>query len=117
MKVIHFIASIDKTGGGTTEYMRLLGSALTKNTELIIASGISKNPISIEGVRVIFFNTKIISWFSMIKAFETFLKVEHPDLVHINGIWSPQNWGFQKVAQKLGIKIVMSHMVCWNHGY
>jgi hypothetical protein len=30
-KVIHFIAGIDKTGGGTTVRMRLLGTALAKN--------------------------------------------------------------------------------------
>ena len=30
MKVIHYIASIDKRGGGTTEYMRLLSKALNK---------------------------------------------------------------------------------------
>jgi len=108
MKIIHFIASIDKTGGGTSEYMRLLGLALSKNVKLIIACGISENPVSIKGVRVEFFNTKITSWFSMLKAFKTFLKVEKPDLVHINGVWSPQNWGFQKIAQALGIKVVLA---------
>lgn len=108
MKVIHFIASIDKTGGGTTEYMRLLGTALTKNTELIIASGKSENPITIKGVKVVFFNTRITAWFSMMHAFDTFLKLEQPDLIHINGIWSPQNWGFQKASQMLGIEVVLS---------
>jgi len=108
MKIIHFIASIDKTGGGTSEYMRLLGLALSKNVELIIASGTSDHPVDITGVRVEFFNTKITSWFSMRSSFKTFLQAEKPDLVHINGIWSPQNWGFQKTAQTLGIKIVLS---------
>jgi glycosyltransferase involved in cell wall biosynthesis len=108
MKVVHFIASIDKTGGGTTEYMRLLGTALAKNTELIVVSGGSENPVAIEGIKIEFFNTKITAWFSMCKAFKSFLKEEQPDLVHINGIWSPQNWGFQKTAQELGIKIVLS---------
>lgn len=108
MKVIHFIASIDKTGGGTTEYIRLLGNALTKNTELIIASGKSENPITIKGVKVVFFDTRITAWFSMMHAFDTFLKLEQPDLIHINGIWSPQNWGFQKASQMLGIEVVLS---------
>jgi glycosyltransferase involved in cell wall biosynthesis len=108
MKVIHFIAGIDKTGGGTSEYMRLLGLALSKDVNLIIACGSSENPLAIQGVRVEFLNTKITSWFSMRKAFKTFLKVEKPDLVHINGIWSPQNWCFQKTAQALGIKVVLT---------
>ena len=108
MKVIHFIASIDKSGGGTTEYMRLLSKVFRNETSLSIATGISKNPIIIEGVPVKFFNNNILRWFSLIKEFRTFLENEKPDIVHINGIWSPQNWGFQKVAQELNIKVVMS---------
>ena len=108
MKVIHYIASIDKSGGGTTEYMRLLSKVFRNETSLSIATGISKNPIIIEGVPVKFFNNNILRWFSLIKEFRTFLQNEKPDIVHINGIWSPQNWGFQKVAQELNIKVVMS---------
>lgn len=108
MKVIHYIASIDKSGGGTTEYMRLLSKVFKNETSLSIATGMSKNPISIEGVPVKFFNSSILRWFSLIKEFRTFLENEKPDIVHINGIWSPQNWAFQKVAQELNIKVVMS---------
>ena len=108
MKVIHYIASIDKSAGGTTEYMRLLSKALKEDTLLIIATGVSNNPIPIDGVSVKFFNTNILRWFSLLTEFHTFLKIEKPDIVHINGIWSPQNWGFQKVAQELKIKVVLS---------
>lgn len=108
MKVIHYIASIDKSGGGTTEYMRLLSKALKDDTALSIATGISQDPITIEGVSVKFFDSNMKRWFSLIKEFHTFLKYEKPDIVHINGIWSPQNWGFQKAAQQLGIKVIVS---------
>lgn len=108
MRVIHYIASIDKSGGGTTEYMRLLSTALKNNVDLSIATSISNDPIVIEGIPIQFFNNTLLQWFSMLKEFEEFLKKEQPDLVHVNGIWSPQNWGFQKVAQKLGIKVVLS---------
>lgn len=108
MKVIHFIAGIDKTEGGTTEYMRLLGLELKNHTNLIVATRRSLNPIDIAGVRIKFFNTSIIRWFSMLKEFHLFLDSEKPDIVHINGIWSPQNWGFQKKAQALGIKVLVS---------
>jgi len=108
MKVIHFIASIDKSGGGTTEYMRLLSKALKEDTTLVIATGISICPITIDGVSIKFFNTSLFRWFSMLNEFRVFLKNEKPDIVHINGIWSPQNWGFQKVAQELKIKVVLS---------
>ena len=108
MKVIHFIAGIDKAGGGTTEYMRLLSSELKNHVELIIATGISAHPIDIQEVSIKFFKTNVFRWFSLIKEFSVFLEKEKPNLVHINGIWSPQNWGFQKVAQKLGIKVIVS---------
>ncbi len=108
MKVIHFIASVDKGGGGTTEYMRLLSKALKDDITLIIATGVSEEPITIDGVAIKFFNTSMFRWFSMLNEFRFFLKNEKPDIVHINGIWSPQNWGFQKVAQELKIKVVLS---------
>jgi glycosyltransferase involved in cell wall biosynthesis len=108
MKVIHFIAGIDKKEGGTAEYMRLLGSELKNHVELIVATGISENPIDIAGVKIKFFKTSVLRWFSMLNEFQQFLIDEKPDLVHINGIWSPENWGFQKKAQELGIKVILS---------
>ncbi|WP_348799907.1 glycosyltransferase [Flavobacterium adhaerens] len=108
MKVIHYIASIDKNGGGTTEYMRLLSKALKNDTSFSIATGISKSPITIEGVPVKFFDNNLLRWFSLMREFRTFLEHEKPDIVHINGIWSPQNWGFQKIAQEQKIKVVLS---------
>lgn len=108
MKVIHYIASIDKLGGGTTEYMRLLSSALKNDISLCIATGISDNPIAIKGVPVKFFNNSIFRWYYLMNEYRIFLKNEKPNIVHINGIWSPLNWGFQKVAQELKIKVVLS---------
>jgi glycosyltransferase involved in cell wall biosynthesis len=108
MKVIHYIESIDKTAGGTTEYMRLLSNALKSNIDLVVATGLSASPIEIEGIKIQFFDNKILRWFSLLNEFRSFLEKENPDIVHINGIWTPQNWGFQKVAQELGIKVVLS---------
>ena len=108
MKVVHYIESIDKTAGGTTEYMRLLANALKSNIDLVVATGLSASPINIEGIKIQFFDNKVLRWFSLLKEFRIFLEKENPAIVHINGIWTPQNWGFQKVAQELGIKVVLS---------
>jgi glycosyltransferase involved in cell wall biosynthesis len=108
MKVIHYIDSIDVRGGGTTEYMRLLSITLKNDVSLSIATGMSDNPINIEGVPVKFFNNSVFRWSSLMNEFRTYLQSEKPDIVHINGIWSPQNWGFQKLAQELKIKVVVS---------
>jgi glycosyltransferase involved in cell wall biosynthesis len=108
MKVIHYIESIDIKGGGTTEYMRLLSTALKNNISLRIATGFSEYPITIEGVQVAFFKNSPLRWFALLNEYRIYLEIEKPDIVHINGIWSPQNWGFQKVAQELKIKVVLS---------
>jgi glycosyltransferase involved in cell wall biosynthesis len=108
MKIVHYIDSIDKTAGGTTEYMRLLGNTLKSNLDLVVATGLSDSPITIEGVRIQFFDSKVLRWFVLLNEFRIFLKKENPVIVHVNGIWSPQNWGFQKIAQELGIKVVLS---------
>jgi glycosyltransferase involved in cell wall biosynthesis len=108
MKVIHYIETIDKTAGGTTEYIRLLGNALKSKVDLVVATGLSESPIALEGIKIQFFDSKVLRWFSLLNEFRIFLKKEKPAIVHINGIWTPQNWGFQKVAQELGIKVVLS---------
>lgn len=108
MKIIHYIQSIDKSGGGTTEYIRLLSMALKNDVSLSIATSISENPITIEGVPVKFFNNSVFRWFFLMNEFRTYLEMEKPDIIHINGIWNPLNWGFQKVAQELKIKVLIS---------
>lgn len=108
MKIIHFIASIDQKGGGTTEFMRLLTKSLVTEVELVVATGFSENPIALKGVRLQFFDTNTMRWYALLREFRVFLKEEKPAVVHINGIWSPENWGFQKIAQELGIKVLVS---------
>ncbi len=108
MKVIHFIYSIDKTFGGTTTYMQLLANELKNNVDLIVYAGKTLNPIELSGVRVELFNPSIFHLSKLKRIFQVFLKFENPDLVHVNGIWTPQNYLFQKEAQNLGIKVVLS---------
>lgn len=108
MKVIHFIASIDKIGGGTTAYMQLLATQLKDYIELVVVTGNSPNPVKLSDIKVQFINLNPIRWFSIQKEFRYFLETEKPDIVHINGIWTPQNWLFQKEAQRLGIKVILS---------
>jgi glycosyltransferase involved in cell wall biosynthesis len=108
MKVIHFITSIDKSGGGTTAYMQLLSTELKNLVDLIIVTGLSPNPVELVEVDVRFFDLSLSRWFKLEKGFYTLLETEKPDIVHINGIWMPQSWLFQKIAQQKGIKVVLS---------
>ncbi|MGY6648123.1 glycosyltransferase [Wenyingzhuangia sp. IMCC45574] len=115
MKVVHFIASIDKTGGGTTSYMKLLAEELAKfNFEQMVVSGLSKKPVEIKGVEVKFFESNSLTPFQNTRVkklkveYLSFLKKECPNLVHINGLWNYENSLFQKSAEELGIKVIIS---------
>ncbi len=88
--------------------MQLLASGVTNQLDLIIVTGGSKNPIHIPKTKVIFLDLNLSRWFYFKKEFTEILKEEQPDLIHINGIWNPQNALFQKVAQKLGHKVIVS---------
>lgn len=108
MKVVHFIGSIDQEAGGTATYLQLLASELKLFTKIVIVTNKSPNPIDIEGVEIKFFDLGILNFLSLINQFKKFFKIEKPDLIHINGIWTPQNYLFQNVAQKIGIKVLLS---------
>ena len=77
-------------------------------TKLYEVSNRSISPVSFSGINLKLFDLRMKNFFHMTKQFESFLRDERPDIVHINGIWTPQNWLFQKAAQKLGIKVILS---------
>ena len=108
MKVIHFLSSIDKASGGVTAYIELLSRELKHKVDLVIATGVSIEPIKIQGVKVEFFDLSLKKIKSLSQSFNKFLIEEKPDIVHVNGIWEPCCWLFQKEAQKIGIKVVLS---------
>ncbi|MDR3651550.1 MAG: glycosyltransferase [Paludibacter sp.] len=108
MKVIHFITSIDKSAGGPTVYMHLFSDELKKMVDLVVVTGTSPNATEIIGVKVHFLNLSLIRLITLKKKFRKLLEDEKPDIVHINGIWEPQIWLFQKAAQQLGIKVLLS---------
>ncbi|MFD1294225.1 glycosyltransferase [Lutibacter holmesii] len=115
MKVIHFIASIDKTGGGTTAYMKIVAEGLAKfNINQIIISGRSDNPVEIHGVKLKLFESLGLTPFhrvrvkGLLKSYISILKLEKPDIIHINGLWNYENSLFQKAAKSLNIKVILS---------
>lgn len=108
MKVIHYIAGLDKTSGGITEYLRLLASELVKEIDVVVATSVSENPIQIRGVKIHFFRYHPLYINTLIREFTQFIKSEQPDIVHINGIWNIQNWAFHQAAYKLETPIILS---------
>ena len=108
MKVVHYINSIDKSAGGTAKFLQLTVNAMQQDLKISIVTRFSKNELSIPNVKIKKFDLSISRWFVLKKEFFIYLKEEEPDLVHINGIWNPQNYLFQMVAQQLRIKVVLS---------
>lgn len=108
MKIILFVSSIDKSAGGLTTYIQQLASELKGSISLTIVTGKSLNPVTIPGVFIKIFKKGIGRWFALKKDFVSILEDVKPDIVHINGIWEPQNHLFQKVSQNLGITVIVS---------
>lgn len=108
MKVIHYIGSIEKSAGGTATYLQMIAAELKSKIELVVVTGTSSNPLDIQVSKIINLDLDVIRWFKLKNEFKKILQDEEPDLIHINGIWDPQNYLFQKVAQCLGIKALIS---------
>lgn len=108
MKVIHFIGSIDKNTGGTATYIKLLSAELIRYADLVVVTSRTSNPLELKGVKVYELDLGLSRWWSLKKDFEKILISEEPDMAHINGIWDPQNWLFQKVCINQRIKVLLS---------
>lgn len=108
LKVVLFVSSIDKSDGGLTTYIKELSSELKDLVNITIVTGKSPDPVDIPGVIIKTVKKEFWNWFALTREFQTILKQINPDIVHINGIWEPQNYLFQIISQKLGIIVIMS---------
>ena len=107
MKVIHYIPSMDRTWGGTAMYMQLLTKELGRLVDLYVVSHSSDNELPMEYCTTYY----LPSWkqLSVMKNewYNLLLKL-HPNVVHINGCWTPSCALLQKWAQQLGYKVVLT---------
>ena len=108
MKFIHYIPSIDRTWGGTSTYMQVLGKELGKLAEVHIITHASENPLAIDNCKIHY-----VSGYNPLKGsfkieVDKLLDVLKPDLVHVNCCWMPACSLVQKMAQKRNIKVVLT---------
>lgn len=108
MKIIHYIPSIDRTAGGTSTYIQVLGKELGKLAEVHIITHASENPLSIANCKIHY-----VSGYNPLKGsfkieVNKLLDVLKPDLVHVNCCWMPACSLVQKMAQKRNIKVVLT---------
>lgn len=108
MKIIHYIPSIDRTWGGTSTYMQVLGKELGKLAEVHIITHDSDNPLPIDNCKIHY-----VSGYNPLKGsfkieVNKLFDVIEPNLVHVNCCWIPACALVQKMAQKRNIKVVLT---------
>lgn len=108
MKIIHYIPSIDRTWGGTSTYMQVLTKPLGELAEVHILTHTSDNPLPMENCKVHDiprFRPFSGTWKKTVVGLLNSIK---PDVVHINCCWTPDCAMIQRLAQKLGYKVVLT---------
>lgn len=90
MKVLHYIPSISKAGGGVSAYLQLLSYSLGKIVELHIVSHHTKDELLLENCHIHFIEGSLKHPIKMRQEYNTLLDELQPDVVHINGCWMLQ---------------------------
>ena len=108
MKVIHYIPSIDRIAGGTSTYMQVLAKGLGELAEVHIITHASENPLPIENCMI-----HNVSGYNPLngrfkKEMVGILDEVKPDIVHVNCCWMPACAAIQCIAQKRGLKVVLT---------
>lgn len=106
MKILHYIPSIDRSSGGTTAYMQLLGKAMGQMLDLHIATHVSANEVEIANCTIHYLEPSLLG--GLKKDWQNLLNKLTPELVHVNCCWMPQCAFTQKWAQRMGYKVVLS---------
>ncbi len=106
MIVVHYIPDIDQRSGGTSTYMRMVALALGQQVELHVFTHRSPNPLRLPHCTVHYLpRFSIVGWKRLVARQLTMI---HPDIVHVNGCWTPTCAGFQRVAQSLDIPVALT---------
>ena len=105
-KIIHYIPSIDRSCGGTTEYVRLLAEKLGQQSELHVVTHESLHPVDMEHCQIQFVHKNI--WGAMKHEWMSLLNEVQPDIVHVHGCWDPQCAWVQKWSQVKGYKVILT---------
>ena len=106
IKSIHYIPSIDRSCGGTTEYVRLLAEKLGQQSELHVVTHTSQHPVDMEHCQIHFVHKNI--WGLMKHEWMVLLNEVKPNIVHVHGCWEPQCVWVQKWSQEKGYKVILT---------
>ena len=108
MKVCHVISSIDKNSGGTTEYLRLLTSALSTKIKISVCSLNSKDPIKFNKRVYVYLKDKSFMQIGYSRGFSRNLLKTNCNIFHGNGLWQYPVYSMVKIALIRNIPYVIS---------
>lgn len=108
MKILHYIPSIGKAGGGVSAYLQLLSHDLGKLVELHIVTHHSTEEMRMDNCTVHYIEGNIRHPMRMKRGFYSLLDTIKPDVVHVNGCWLLQcSWTIFWAKAK-GYKVILS---------
>lgn len=108
MKVLHYIPTIGKSGGGVSTYLQILTQSLGQFVNLHIVTRISKDDLALENCTIHYIEKSIKHPIRMKQQFYHLLEEIHPDVVHVNGCWMLQCSWIIFWAKKAGYPVVLS---------
>ena len=108
MKVVHYIPSIGKSGGGVSAYLQLLSHNLGQLVELHIVCHLCDNELQLTNCKVHYIESSIKHPLKMKHEFCALLDNLKPDVVHVNGLC----FGLKRK----GIRLLFHRMACLNLG-
>lgn len=108
MKIIHYIPSIGKAGGGVSAYLQLLSHELGKLVELHIVTHCSEEEMEMDNCTVHYIEGSIKHPIRMKNGFCSLLDMIRPDVVHVNGCWLLQCSWTVFWAKAKGYKVILS---------
>ncbi len=106
MIVAHYIPDIDQRSGGTATYMRMVAVSLKGMAELHVFTHRSAHQLDMP-YGTVHYLPKFSLW-GWKRAVEEQLSAISSDIVHVNCCWMPACAAFQRVAQAMGIPVVLT---------
>ncbi|WP_455668832.1 glycosyltransferase [Phocaeicola sp.] len=108
MKVLHYIPSISRAGGGVSAYLQLLSYSLGKIVELHIISHHTKDELILENCHIHFIEGRLKHPIKMKHEYWALLDEIQPNIVHVNGCWMLQCSWTVFWARSKGYPVIIS---------
>lgn len=108
MRILHYIPSIGKSGGGVSTYLQLLSHDLGKLVDLHIVCHHSNDELKLENSTIHYIEGSIKHPIKMKKEFCKLLDDIKPNILHVNGCWMLQCSWVIFWAKSKGYPVILS---------